>query len=151
MNTIEEIDLILSIVAIMVSIVVAIKEYRLEKRNNAISLESDICFKIYYDYLVTIIPNAREYILYNDSKLSGTDRLTNALNEVRKSSLFFKYRDKNYYEKLVKELQELEDYLIKSEGEMNYEEFSIFVQEVNSKIEEIYKTIMEECSGMRNR
>ena len=60
-----------------------------------------------------------EVIHYNNQTVSDTDDLINVLNEIRQASLFFKYKDKEYYKTLYDKLQDLENKLVVKTGKMN--------------------------------
>lgn len=149
-STTLSLELILSIIAIVISVVVAIVEYLSNKKYNVLNLEAEIYKTIFFDYLIKEIPQGRQYIHYNNEKLSDTDKLTDALNNLRRDSLFFKYKDKDFYDKIKTITQELEDLLVKSEdGTMDIDSFIAFTKELNEKMESLYSCIMNKYSGQK--
>lgn len=113
------IELILSILAIIISISVAIGEYIWNKKINITNLQSEFYKDIYFKYLMKDIPQARQYIHYNNEELTDVNKLTDVLNSIRQDSLFFKYKDKVFFENIKKQTQELEEHLIAKEGHMD--------------------------------
>lgn len=95
------------------------------------------------------IPDARNVIHYNNNIVSDTDDLIDILNDIRQSSLFYKYKDRNFYNLLCKQLQELEDKLVNKTGQMSDDDYANFVQEINLDIENIYDTIMKKYIGKK--
>lgn len=95
------------------------------------------------------IPEARKMILYNNHIISDTEDLIDVLNNIRHSSLFYKYKDKDFYENLCKNLQDLEDELVQNTGiEFNDDgKYVTFVNKINSDIEKIYTLIMNKYIG----
>lgn len=92
-------ELILSIVAILISVAAIVIEWVEAKQNIRIGLEADYFSKIYQEYLMKKLPEARRLIrLNNDGKLCDTDSLIDELNNMRRDSLFFKYHDKIFYD-----------------------------------------------------
>lgn len=145
----EVIGLIISILAISISVATALFEYIWNKKINVINLEADLHKSIYTDFLVKKIPEARSYIVYSDEQLKETDKLIETLNDMRRASLFYKYEDKAFYDNLTCKLQELENKLVKKTGIMSNDEFSSFHTSINSDISDIYDIIMNKYRGKR--
>lgn len=142
-------ELILSILAIIISIGSVLFEYFWNQRINITNLEAEFFKDIYSDYLMKQIPDARNVIHYNNNIVSDTDDLIEVLNNIRHSSLFYKYKDKNFYSQLCKLLQKLEDKLVSKTGQMSDDDYASFIQEINSDIESIYDTIMKKYIGKK--
>ena len=141
-------EMILSILAIIISVATAIGEFIWNRAINATNLESEFYKEIYFQYLMKKIPKARQEIRFNENKIQDVESLIDTLNNVRQDSLFFKYKDKQFYIKLKDELQSLEDYLVSiSNKKMDSDEFSIANTEINKKIELIYEIIMKKYKG----
>lgn len=139
---------IISIFALFVAICTAVFSYVQNKKINKINIEANMLIDVYRGYLLEEIPRARKYIHYsNKNILSGTDNLVSVLNEIRRSSLFFMYKDSDFYKKLCNALQGLEDNLIEKEGFLSIDEFSKFENEVDKSIENIYNLIIKEISS----
>lgn len=146
-NTFEiPIELILSIFAIVISIATPVFEFLWNKRASKVNLESELYKDMIRGYLIKKIPEARQYIHYRNNCLDGTDELINVLNNLRRDIIFFKYKDKNYYENLYKLLQNLEDQLV-MQKELNSDEFVRFFNNMDQKMEEIYAVLMQKYIG----
>lgn len=144
-------ELILAVLAIIISIVSVIFEYFWNQKINKTNLEADFFKDIYGEYLMKSIPEARNVIHYNNQIVSQTDDLISVLNDIRRSSLFFKYNDKKYYQTLCQKLQQLEDKLVKKSGKMTDDDYAEFIQDINTDIEEIYSIIMKKYVGKKIR
>lgn len=142
-------ELVLSIIAILISIFAAGFEYLWNNRINKANLEADFFKDIYNDFLVKKIPEARNIIHYNNEILDDVDSLVDVLNDMRRASLFFKYKDKSYYKALCIKLQALEDKLVQKSGHMSPDDFASFTMEINQDIEHIYEIIMKKYIGKK--
>ncbi len=142
-------ELILSILAIIISVFSVIFEYFWNKKINKTNLEADFFKDIYGDYLMTKIPKARLVIHFSNGVVSETEDLIEEINDMRRSSLFYKYNDKNYYNRLSKQIQHLEDFLVSNPGPLTDDEYAEFIQKVNDDIEEIYDIIMKKYIGKK--
>lgn len=144
----NNLGLVLSLIAIIVSVGTAIFQFFWSKKFNQTNLQADLIKEIYWNYLIHDVPSARLMMHYNDEILNGADELRKTLNLIRRDSLFFKYNDKKFYNKLKKQLQDLEDELVvHDETRMTHDEFSSFNTKLNNSIEEIYNTIMNKYLG----
>jgi len=150
-ETMISLELLLSIVAIIISIGSIFFEYFWNQKINRTNLEADFFKDIYGEYLMRRIPEARNVIHYNAQKVSDTDDLINVLNDIRQASLFYKYKDKIYYKMLCEKLQGLEDTLVKRTGKMSDDDYAEFIQEINTDIEAIYDIIMKKYIGKKIR
>lgn len=143
-------ELVLSIFAIIISIISVVFEYFWNQKINKTNLEADFFKDIYGDFLMHEIPKARNVIHYNNQKVSDTDDLIEVLNEIRRSSLFYQYQDHKFYIELCKQLQELENELVsKTDEVLSNNEYSEFIQKINSDIETIYSIIMNKYIGKK--
>lgn len=150
-NTTITLELILSILAIIISIISVVFEYFWNQKINRTNLEADFFKGIYGDFLMNKIPKARTVIHYNNQIISDTDDLIEVLNEIRRSSLFYNYQDQKFYKRLCKHLQSLENELVSKTGEiLSNNEYLEFIQEINSDIEIIYNIIMNKYIGKNN-
>lgn len=128
-------ELLLSILAIIISVFSVFFEYYWSQRINRTNLEADFFKDIYGDYLMKKIPAARTVFHYSNHILSDTDDLIEVLNDIRRSSLFYKYKDKKFYKKLCTLLQGLEDKLVQNTGiTLDDEYYGLFVNEVNMEL-----------------
>ena len=86
-----ELSDVLSIIAIVVAAVCVLYEIGISKRINNINLNSKYYEKIFDQILLFDIPKARIYFVHIGGRLEGTEKLQQAMVNLRKQSLFFKY------------------------------------------------------------
>ncbi len=139
----ELITAILPIVSIVVTIVNCFLLYRQNMRINNIKTKLPIIEKIFDDYLINRIPDARGYIRFN--KLGHLDDYQNyidVLSAMRNSARYFKYADKSFFDSIKLKTQALEDYL-SSCGNKRFEseEQADVYNEISRKTGEIYDCI----------
>jgi len=142
---------ILSIIAIIISILVMIVECIKDMRLSRLNLESEYFKDIYKDHLVYKIPVARKCIKFDmENKLSETDNLIDELQQLRQDSLYFQYNNISFYKNLKETLQRLEDYLVKNTGkEFVGEEQTQVYNIIKKDIDEIYKLISDGFLGKK--
>lgn len=122
-------ELALSIIAIVISVITIFIEFYGNQRVNRINLEANFYEKIYNEFLINKIPNARNAITYNNNIVSGVDELIDVLNDMRRKSLFFKYKEEKFYNILCKKLQDLENELVrKSDLKLDSDDYCKFVE-----------------------
>ena len=131
--------LIISIISLLASTVLGIWTLYQSNKTSKITLESEFLKEIYIDYLIRKIPNGRERITYNpESKnLNSITELQKVLTSLRKDSLYFKFTDASYHEKLLTQISELEN-LLMTEHLSDQDSFIKVYQQINKSIEEIY-------------
>lgn len=141
-------EMVLSLIAIIISLVAIAFEFFGNQRINRVNLRSIYYEKIYNDFLVTKIPEARNKLIYNNNNVSNTDELIDVLNDMRRKSLFFKYQDEKFYKRICSMLQNLEDKLVTNgEKTLDSDEYCKFTNEVKESIEKIYKAIFDRYTG----
>lgn len=141
-------ELVLSIVAIIISLIAIVFELLGNQRINSINLEARFYEKIYEDFLLDQLPNARNRMVYNNNLVTGADGLIDVLNDMRRKSLFFKYKDSKFYADLCRLLQQIEDELVrKSDKKLDDDEYCEFVDFIKLKMEEIYALIIDKYTG----
>ncbi len=143
----EVASLIISIVALLSSVIVAIYDKRVDKKLNDITMESLYFNELYKDLLLNKIPENRLKITINyEGKLIGGDDLVKTLKEIRRNSTYFLYTDKRFYERLKNSAQELEDYILSTEDKvLEGEEQTEVLNCITNKISNIYKVMTEKC------
>lgn len=96
---------------------------------------------IYLHYLVNRFPVARSKLnISEEGVLTGTDALVDCLNSMRKDFLYFMYSNPEFFHRLKKQLQSLEDYLILSEERLFVGESAVdFLHHVELSIKCIYE------------
>ncbi len=135
--------LIVSILAIVISIIVAIWQGIHENRINRTELESLYHQEIFKDYLISKIPDSRRYLKFkDDGRLDETNKLCNTLQEMVFSSLYFFYSDRAFYDGLSSACEELVDYLVQlSQQKLTKNNQDEAMEEIQSKIKAIYDHI----------
>ena len=140
---------IISLLALVLSVIVAIVEARRDAKNTRISIEFEFYKDIYKEYLVSKIPQARGLMWFGaNSQLQDAQYLIEELNSMRRDSLYFSYNNKKFFKELKGNLQELEDYIIKAEGKtMDAQDRAEFEDSVQKGIDNIYGTISKGYFG----
>lgn len=143
-----ELSLKLSIASLIISIGTAVFEYFYNKKINSINIDAIYFNEIYKDYLIKDIPESRLKIrLTRKGHISGIDNFLDVLREIRKKSLFFKYKDENFYRELTTMIQNLEDELVMVDDELDTITYNQFILSVDCKIDGIYKLILDAMQG----
>jgi len=140
---------VISLLALVLSIIVAIVEAYRDAKNTKISIEFEFYKEIYKEYLVCKIPQARGLMWFDaNSQLQDSQALIDELNSMRRDSLYFMYNNKNFYKTLKGNLQELEDYIVKSEGKtMDAQDRAEFETRVQNGLDSVYTTISKGYFG----
>lgn len=113
MDEMNTISLILSTIAIIVSIVTAFFQSRQEDRISQASIRAENCSSIFNNYLIKLIPEARRELRFDElGKLKNGDNLCTVLQNMLFGALFYKYDDENFYKELKESVQKLEDELV---------------------------------------
>lgn len=142
-----ELSDVLSIIAIIVAALCVFYEIYSSKKINKVNLESKYYEKIFDEILLYEIPKARNYFVHIGGKLEGTNKLQQAMISLRKKSLFFKYKDLEFYVELSGMCMDIEDYLFNSEGVMTKEEYEKFEYQIDNKLEGLYNLISNQSVG----
>ena len=146
----EYIELSISAIAILISIIVGVCDFRLNFKLNKINMESEIYQNIFFEHFIHKIQQAQHNIRNTQEGLTGTDALEEELNNLRHEALFFLYKDELFYKKLCGKLQKLEDNVINANNiRMNDEEYSLFFDRLKENIKEIYSLVMNKYEGLR--
>lgn len=134
---------IIAILAIIISIYTCNSQISFAKTNSVKNLESIYFNAIFKNILIYKIPKAQKKIYINESgKIQDDSDFIKLLNEIRNKSLYFKYTDKDFYDRLVKKLQDLEDYIV-TRGNKQILDRNIFLQSINEKVEDLYRLLIE--------
>jgi len=141
--------LVISIIALLVSIVVACIEYFRDFKIAKIGLEFEFYREIYKEHLIYKIPEARNVMWIDEKRyLRDSDKLIEELNRIRRDSLYFMYNNRPFYEELKTQLQKLEDYIIKAgEKELAIDEQATFLNTVQDSLDGIYRVISNAYCG----
>ena len=134
--------LIISIVAILISIGVAWWQVDKTKKINDINLEAELSKDIIKEFLTERFPAAITAIHFKKRKLTNTKPLQNALNELRQKLRFFKYCDAHFFEELKTKSQELEDYIVNNDGRYySTEDQGEVMEEIKTQMTSIYSLL----------
>ncbi len=141
--------LIISIFALLLSIKTACDEAKRDYKITRITIEAEIYKKVFDNYLIKRIPEARGYLLINVNNLLQDDQLLiDELNAMRRSALVFRYAKPAFYKDLKRSLQAFEDYLVSSEGIVFVgDEKTDFLKNVQEYLTEIYDLVFNAYSG----
>lgn len=105
--------LIVSIISILISFAVTAWQIIITIKVNKINLKSSVCEKIFDEYLIKEIPNARRFISFDKmGKFIGADKLVKTIKSLIKDSLYFRYNDRKFYDILIQKLEELENTIV---------------------------------------
>ncbi len=134
--------LIISILSLAGTIVFAIWNIVNTKKINDINLEAEISKDIIKEYLTDIFPKAVSKIHFKKRVMSGIEPLQNALNDLRKQLIFYKYCDEKFFRGLKEKTQALEDYIVLKEGHrFDYDRQNEIREEVRCQMKEIYQLL----------
>lgn len=139
-------EMILSIIAILVSIISFICTFYQANKHNTINLKSRFYEKIFDEYLTEKIPEAVLKLNYNNitHRLTDANDIRDILSDLKRDSLFFKYSDIKFYNELVKLINRLENEIsdkVNNPEPDNQERCKNILKMVNI-VEEIYKYIL---------
>lgn len=132
---------IIACIALVISVITLFVEIIQNSKNTKINSESEIFNQIFYEHLLKKIPEARQKIIYSNSRIVGTEDLIKELNTLRQDALYFKYKDKKFYKLLKQSLQSLEDKLVSQELKEE-EDYAELYNEISKDLESIYSLIM---------
>lgn len=144
------IELIISIVAIIISVVTLVTELFFSNRNNKINLEAHFFTKIFDDYLITQIPEKRKKMTRDSEtgKITGVDEFYDVLVELRQGAIYYKFKDKDFYINLFNKVMKLEE-MLDELGQRSYDEdsYDIAKEKINAEIEKLYLFIADKYVG----
>ena len=135
--------LVISILSIIISLVLAHFEYKTSVRINTSQLKSVYFNEIFKDHLLNKLPAARYDLTFGRSgELLNLVEFVSEVNQIRRDSIYYMYEDKEYYDKLVAILQDLEDYVVNAANNtMTNEKQSEFLIVVHNKTKSLYAHI----------
>lgn len=141
----DKVAIIISIVSLIATILIAIWQIITTININKINIKSNVCEKIFDDYLISKIPSARKFLKFDcKGKLTGWEKLNKTLVDMKLSALYFKYNDKIFYENLDNKLMDLEDYITSliDKKHDSTKHADIYIK-IDEDIKAIYKLIDE--------
>ncbi len=141
---------ILSVIAIIISVVSAIFQWKRESHFNKVNLEADYFKELYKEHLLKNLPKKRLLLHFKNGILCDMDGLLDELNSIRQNSLYFYYVDAKFYMELKNVLQDLEDYLIECGNQVisDKENQEIVFQEIQEKLKKLYDVLMKRYYGV---
>lgn len=140
----------LSVIAIIISIMTVFFEFYYTTHNNKSSLMSIYYSETYKKYLTSLVPDARMAISYNKQTkvLSGTDMLEEVILDIRKDSLYFKYQNKRFYNKLMEKLDLIDDLLVlNGQTRLAWNSYKEFETKLDDIIAKMYELINDNYTG----
>lgn len=144
MDLLGIISIIISVVALAVSIGTPFVEYFLQKRigkDNALAdyLRNQIVKPLFND-----LPIAVKKIHLEGQDIKYTDEAINIIRNVLKSIIFYENVDKKFYELLKARLQAIEDHLVKNGTVKEDSEYVFFRNQLDELVAKLHKTIAKE-------
>lgn len=136
---------ILSIFSLIVSTTTTIWQIYSNTKNNRINLKSNVCEKIYDEYLIKKIPETRKFIqIDKEGNFIGAEQLKDTIVNMIKDSLYFRYNDESFFRSIEEKLQSLEDLLVDNiNKKIDSIKYCDIINNIENKIREIYKLIEE--------
>ena len=135
-------SLIISIVAILLSLFATFLQIKNSKKINDINLEADLLKSLFTDSITKEIPDAYSNICFPDGVLSKTNDLQDSINQLLIKMRFFKYYDKAFYESIKEKGQALEDYIVENDGKhFEVDDYSKVTDKISMMISDIYYLI----------
>lgn len=132
----DECALILSIIAIVISLFDIYNNHRVNKT----SIKSEYFSELYQAYLFTKIPEARRDLRVDNGKFVDFEYLQNTITDMVYKLVFFKYADERFYKKLKEKCFNLEDYLLNAGNKKNVD-ISTILEEIDNQLRKIYQLI----------
>ena len=140
-------SLVVSIIALIISLISPIYSYIMSKKVNDINLKSEYIKDTYKEFLTKRIPEARRYVSFNDNTLTGIGKLQNELIELRRALYFYKYSENDFYMDIKIKIQTLEDFVVNNEG-CKFDDAEI--ENMQRQIEEMLTDIYESMNNKYN-
>ena len=136
-------SLVVSIISAFISGFIFFIQHNFSKKNSIKNLDTIYFNKIFQETLVHSLPYAQRKIFVDlDGNIKDDEAFIKLLNEIRNESVYFRYADKSFYDKLVKNLQDLEDYII-GRRNSSVTDRNNFNQTIQEKVENLYKLLID--------
>ena len=137
-------SIIISIIAVLISITAIV----IEKHNSRSQLKVEFFSDLFKEALSNKIPDARSKLVFQNERVVGCEKLQDALAQMRRDCIYFKYADPKFYNIFESINQEAEDYFIgglnKNFSENRQKEFLL---EGDKILQKLYKTINKKYFG----
>lgn len=137
---------IIAIASLVVSTLVARNNSNREKKIKKRDLNDAIFLEIYQKYMIREIPEAVAKIsIVGNGELSGAKEYAEVLRRVKSVSIYYRYSDITFYNKIVGQLGNLEDYLVNNlRGKYTGDEQQKVLSDIQAKTQIIYETLTEQ-------
>lgn len=140
-------QIVIAIATITVNIIIFVLTYNQVLQMKRIDVNDRYYSILYDDLLLTTIPRAQDYIQIINGKLIGFEELLGALNDLMKKSIYFKFADKDFYEKVKAKKCQIEDYVMGSANRnIPDDDKSSVSSRINRMISELYTIIVDSQS-----
>ena len=93
------------------------------------------------------LPKAREYIHYDGHEITGTDEIEKVLRQIRYKSIFYKQNNPDFYNHIVKQVQDFEDYLVMTKEIKDNDRFIVYHKKVDEYIANLCDSIFKCYQG----
>lgn len=139
----------LSIAALVVSMISPLFEYWWNQRLRHKNIEAEYFISLFGDIIYQDLPKAREYIHYDGKIITGTEELENVLRQIRYKSIFYKQNNPKFYESIVKQVQEFEDYVVTTKEIKDNDRFVGYHKKVDEYIVNLCNSLFECYQGKK--
>ena len=152
-TAVECVTVVLSLVAIIVSVATAIANYQKDVKIAKMNIQFAYFQEIYKRHLIKEIPTTRGYMWIDAAGyLQDEAKFIEELNQIRRDSLYFSYEDKQFYSELKIKLQNLDDYVLRAKSKpMLGGEQTAFMDQVENDLKGIYELISKACFSMSKK
>lgn len=132
-------SVIISILAVVISIISIVCNYFQQRRERKTMLEAEHFRKTVSKYMLRSLPRARSEIGINqEGRLYACDSFEEALDEFKRSILYYKYANFDFYRRVSLAIFKVEDY-VKSSQNISHVDSSIFESELTDKLRFLYE------------
>lgn len=141
-------SVVISFLAIIVSVVNACYTYFQSESHNKINIRSKYFEKVFDEHLLVNLPTARRYLRFSDGRLVDVEKLSDALNDLRQSAVYFMYANHKFYDELRDYIGQLDDYIQECGNKRyDFDQQSIVLDSIQKKMESIYDCIDKASTG----
>lgn len=131
---------LLDIVAIVISICTLIWTLKSNKDITEKTLNKEFFEQIYFDYIIIKLPDS----LFKLEAKSGSataecNHMKSLVLEILDKSIFYKYFDSDFYQKIKNILFDLDDILVRAASETNSTKFREYKETIQNLSKDLYK------------
>ena len=131
---------LLDIVAIAVSIGTLIWTLKSNKDMTEKTLNKEFFEQIYFEYIIVKLPKSLfELESKSGSAINECNGMKSVVLEILEKSIFYKYFDSDFYQKIKKILIDLDDTLIRAASETNSTKFRECKETIQNLSKDLYK------------